>query len=373
MATAVRMWLFINTVSFSLHSFGSMANLSTGEKLNALNHITSRLAVGKKIILHHDPDLPSDVLNAAMTLPGIKNVPRVSLTCSHSCNAYIDMEVNNKLIQRGRTSRTIHIFLFIKHKPKHLELLCSSWTPRYLVLYSLVQVNNTSVLGDAALVGVEKLVLITEDDRRKKTHPPSLFVYTTLPFSSKSTIFLGEWTPQRFPTLETLLVDRYPTFEGHIFEIASWVGEMPFIYQRNSTERVEGVSIELVNSLALVLNFTYTLIDKPPDSKIGNRNNGSWDGLFGLIQRREKVFSINNIYLSAERAMFFDASVPCWQDGYGVFLLTPEPLPKWMSVYRTFNPAVWVLIVVSLSVTTLFLYLQVSHVQLILFIRTINH
>lgn len=368
MHIAGKTWLFINTFIFSLYSFGSMANLSTRERLNALVHITSRLAVGKKIILHHDPDLPSDVLNTVLTLPGMKNVPRVSMTYSHSCNANFNMQVNNKLIKSGRTSRTIHIFLFIKHNPKHLELLCSSWTPRYLVLYSFVQVNNTSVLGDPALVGVEKLVLITEDDRRKKIHRPSLFVYTTLPFSSKLHSFLGEWTPQRFPTLETLLVDRYPTFEGHTFEIASWVGEMPFIYQRNSTERVEGVSIELVNSLALVLNFTYTLIDKPPDSKFGNRNNGSWDGLFGLIQRREKVFSINNLYLSAERAMFFDASVPCWQDGYGVFLLTPEPLPKWMSVYRTFNPAVWVLIVASLSVTTLFLYLQVWHAQSIIFI-----
>lgn len=362
MPSSVKTWLFANSILFSFFSLGSMANLTTGNTLNGLDHLTSRLAVGKNIILHHEPGLPSEVLNAVMTLPGMKNVPRVSMNCSYSCNTCNKMRVNKRLKESGRTFTTIHIFLFIEHKPKHLELLCNSWTPRYLVLYSLAQVNNLGVLGDAALVGVEKLVLITEDNRRK-IYPPSLFAYTTLPFSSTLPVCLGEWTPQRFPTLEALLVDRYPTFEGHTFEIASWVGEMPFVYKRESTERVEGVSIELVNSLALVLNFTYTLIDKPPDSKFGNKNNGSWDGLFGLIQRHEKAFSINNLYLSAERAMFFEASVPCWQDGYGVFLKKLEPLPTWMSVYRTFSPGVWVLIVASLSVTTLFLYLQVRCTQ----------
>lgn len=353
----------MNTVFFSLHSLGLMANLSTEEKLIALDTIASRLAVGMKIVVHHEPGLPLTLLQAVAALPGMKSVPRVSLSCSRSCSAYARMQVDDRFRQSERASRTLHILLFLNHKPKLFELLCSSWAPKHLVLYSLAQVDSKSVLGDTALVGVEKLVLVTEENGTKISELPSLVVYTIQPFSSRVPKFLGEWSQQRFTTLETILVDRYPTFEGHTFEVASWIGEMPYIYRRDSNERAEGVSVELLSCLASKLNFTYTLIEKPSDSAYGKRINGSWNGIFGLLQRREKAFSINNLYLTDERATSFDASVPCWQDGYGVFLQTPEPLPKWMSVYRTFSPGVWGLIVTFLAVATVFLYTQVRRAR----------
>lgn len=170
---------FMNVFVFSLHSFGLMTVMGSREKVIALNHITSRLALGKMIILHHDPDVPADVLNTVMASPGMQDVPLVALECNSS---YFKMQVYSKIKQSGSTSRTIHIFLFLKHKPKLIKFLCSSWAPRYLVLYSLAQVDNTSVLREAALDRVEKLVLIAEDSSRKQLQFPSLVVYTIFPF-----------------------------------------------------------------------------------------------------------------------------------------------------------------------------------------------
>lgn len=356
--------LFMIVFILSKYSLRTAAKLSTDGRLIALNSLISILSHDENIILHHHSSLPTDMMQEVMALPGMRNVPRMSMTYSHNCSTdiYTGKHINVKLKHFLGTSKTIHILIFLSYEPKLLELLCTSWSPKQLVLYSLARVNITSVLGDLALVSVEKLVLITEEDGEKYKHP-RLVVYTLLPFSTKGPKYLGEWNPHYFSTLETLLVNRYPTFEGHKFKVASWVGEMPFVYRRHPNEIVQGVSVELLNCLASVLNFTYTLMEKPPDSKFGNRHNGSWDGLFGMIQRREKEFSINNLYLSAERAIYFDASVPCWQDGYGVFLLKPKLLPKWMSVYRTFTHTVWGFTVAFLAVATAFLYLQVRHAQ----------
>ncbi|KAK8383856.1 hypothetical protein O3P69_015950 [Scylla paramamosain] len=98
---------------------------------------------------------------------------------------------------------------------------------------------------------------------------------------------------------------------------------MPFIYRRGPDQPVVGVSTEMLNYLASVLNFTFDLLEEPPDLKIGQRIN-----------------------------------VPCWQDGYGVFLRHPESLPKWVSAYRTFVPHVWALVLASLAITTVFFYAQ---------------
>lgn len=350
----------VETFLLLVHLCGVSTNSNRKEKLNALDDILSGPASRKEMILHHDPALNIETLQAIKELQGVKNVPHISLASGHRCITHSE-EKDNRFQLIGRTSNTIHIFLFIDYKPKLMKDLCSCWTPQNLLLYSLAPVNATTVLQAEALVQVKKVALITEKVSERKYQIPLFAVYTLLPYFSRVPVFLGEWNPQKFTTLQTFLIDRYPNFEGYKFEIASWVGEMPFIYRRGSDQPIEGVSIEMLHCLAAVLNFTFTLMEEPPDLRIGRRTNGSWDGLFGMVYRVEKDFTINNIYLLGERTVFFAASVPCWQDGYGVFLRQPETLPKWVRVYRTFTPLVWALVFIFLAITTLFLYVQVSN------------
>ena len=355
----MRTTFFAESLLLLLHSSAASTHLNIEGRLNPLDDILAGPASRKQVFLHHDPALPTDTLHAIKALQGVRNIPQVSFASHHNCTTRSKTQ-STSLQLHGATSSAIHILIFLDYKPKLLQDLCSCWTPSNLLLYSLVQVNVEIVLEAEVLVRVTRLALITDKHSPRKYEAPVFVVYTQLPFSSSGHVFLGEWSLQKFSALETFLINRYPNFEGYKFEIASWVGEMPFIYRRGPDQPVVGVSIEMLHCLSSVLNFTYTLLEKPHDSKIGETVNGSWDGLFGLVYRMEKQFTINNIYLSGERTSFFDASVPCWQDGYGVFLRQPETLPKWASVYRTFTLLVWSLIFTFIVIITLFLYVQVS-------------
>ncbi|MPC79452.1 hypothetical protein E2C01_073980 [Portunus trituberculatus] len=237
----------------------------------------------------------------------------------------------------------------LQGKPDLLQILLSSWTPKNLLLFSLGVTKAAAILGHEALNQVEHLALITElVNETQVLSSPTLVVYTLLSFLSEVPVLLGEWDTELFVSWRDLFVDRFSSFYGFQFELL-WLTERPFTYQMDAEEPVQGISVKMLKSLSPVLNFTYTL----------TKGTRPWSNLLAVLYNREKHFSINNLYLSLERSLLLDASVPCWHDNYRIFLLNPKLLPKWMSIYNNFTHHVWIAIVMCLVAATLFLYLKV--------------
>ncbi|KAK8389186.1 hypothetical protein O3P69_020868 [Scylla paramamosain] len=100
----------------------------------------------------------------------------------------------------------------------------------------------------------------------------------------------------------------------------------------------DGVEVEMLNTLAANLNFTFDLTTKPPDEKWGYFENGSWTGMLGMVYNGDKNFTVNYFGYTNKRIEDFDASVSYWMEGFGLALLKPQPFPKWRSVYYPFTP-----------------------------------
>ena len=112
--------------------------------------------------------------------------------------------------------------------------------------------------------------------------------------------------------------------------------------------------------IAANLNFTYNLTIYPPDLNWGDFENGSWTGLLGMVHSGDKNFTVNYFGFTSERIEAFDATVSYWNEGFGVALLTPSPLPKWRSIYYPFMPLVWASVLATFAVAVILMYLQVS-------------
>uniref|UniRef100_A0A0P4VWB7 Ionotropic glutamate receptor L-glutamate and glycine-binding domain-containing protein n=1 Tax=Scylla olivacea TaxID=85551 RepID=A0A0P4VWB7_SCYOL len=234
----------------------------------------------------------------------------------------------------------------------------SSPQPRNMLLFSLGSSLDASVLRDEALSGVEKLTLIGHLSAEADRGSDALGVYTVLPFSSGVRL-LGPWERESFSRWEALFPDRFPSFQGYTFHIASRLKDEPFFFPsvKDPLKR-NGVGLDMMECLSAKLNFSYTATNNSPDSKWGASSNGVWDGVLGMVHRREKNFTINSFLLDINRSRDFDFSTPIHIDGFGVYLRSPDPLPNWMSFAKVFQGSVWLAVLFAFLASTCFTLLR---------------
>ena len=109
----------------------------------------------------------------------------------------------------------------------------------------------------------------------------------TLPIQS---ISIGQWTETKgliFTKIHKWY--RRSNLLGHTFEITTLV-EAPYITKiefdsKTGKCNMEGSYADLLNLYAKTLNFTYTYVP-PPDNAWGSlQNDGTWNGMVGLVQK----------------------------------------------------------------------------------------
>ncbi|XP_063866948.1 glutamate receptor U1-like [Scylla paramamosain] len=227
-----------------------------------------------------------------------------------------------------------------------------------MLLFSLESSLDASVLRDEALSGVEKLTLIGHLSVEADRGSDALGVYTVLPFCSGVRL-LSPWERESFSRWEALFPDRFPSFQGYTFHIASRLKDEPFFFPsvKDPLKR-NGVGLDMMECLSAKLNFSYTATNNSPDSKWGASSNGVWDGVLGMVHRREKNFTINSFLLDINRSRDFDFSTPIHIDGFGVYLRSPDPLPNWMSFAKVFQGSVWLAVLFAFLASTCFTLLR---------------
>uniref|UniRef100_A0A0P4WER3 Ionotropic glutamate receptor L-glutamate and glycine-binding domain-containing protein n=1 Tax=Scylla olivacea TaxID=85551 RepID=A0A0P4WER3_SCYOL len=322
-------------------------------QLQVLGEVVFGPARGMSLALHLDTSLPADLRQAVLSVEAVRRTPHLALNLS------LNPSHGLRSSSFSSSSSMLHVVLWLTPSSDLLQALWLHWKPHNLLLFSLGSSLGADVLRDEALSGVEKLTLIGHLFAEENRGSSSLGVFTVMPFSSSDVKFLGPWERESFSGWEALFPDRFPSFEGYTFYIASRIVDEPFFYSNASDPlKGDGVCEEMVQSLSAKLNFTYTTTIDSPDSKWGAFFNGSWDGLLGMLQRREKNFTINILYSSYDRNKAFDMSVSFHTDGYGAFLPQPAPLPLWTSLVRPFGSSVWFAVFVSLLAAILVTKLQ---------------
>ncbi|XP_033761104.1 glutamate receptor-like [Pecten maximus] len=132
----------------------------------------------------------------------------------------------------------------------------------------------------------------------------------------------------------------------------------PFMdrYEVNGTRVYFGFCQDLLDELASQLNFTYVMTE-PADKEWGfMRDNGSWTGMIGELQREEVDMMIAPASIQAGREMVMDFTHPYYFDTSTILMKRPDPnKTKWRTLIDPFADIVHMCIWITLSLAALVL------------------
>ncbi|XP_066984772.1 glutamate receptor ionotropic, kainate glr-3-like [Macrobrachium rosenbergii] len=105
-----------------------------------------------------------------------------------------------------------------------------------------------------------------------------------------------------------------------------WSPWVSITEEPNGTLTSSGIAVGFLNTIASVMNFTYTVI-KPLDGEWGRElGNGSFSGMIGMCQRKEVDIALGPFVMSWDRYQAADFSTTIHFDQYGI--LVPRPVPE---------------------------------------------
>lgn len=136
----------------------------------------------------------------------------------------------------------------------------------------------------------------------------------------------------------------------------------PEYSQSNKYRNYWGYEIEMLKSIAPILNFTYT-IENPPDGKWGHvEPDGRWNGLVYHVSQDFVDLVICDVFIVYGRQQVFDGTI-AFDEDYMVFS-APQPslLPKYLALVYPFQLLTWILLSVSVFVFS-FLFFVVSRIE----------
>ncbi|MPC65235.1 Glutamate receptor ionotropic, delta-1 [Portunus trituberculatus] len=301
-----------------------------------LEEVVSGPFLGRPLVMYLD--LAFGLSASLMARPTLRDVHLVLVDLKAPGGAWCQRQTTEVL----QTEGMVHLALLGPNSRRFFEDLAAAecrWRPAYLLLVDAWG-GSPDLLTDAAFERVEWLALLTTRD--SPSVPPSVVIYSLFPFAQQSQVRqTGVWDANT--SLTHLFVDRFPSFEGYQFQLATWLDDNPYLYQ--TTEDLEGkadgLQVEMLDALGHALNFTYTLTKEPPDLMWGDLEDEAWTGMLGMVHRGEKNFTVNFFGYSLDKTHAFDASSSYWMEGFGLTLLAPPPLPRWRAAYYPFQTSVW--------------------------------
>ncbi|XP_047527769.1 glutamate receptor ionotropic, delta-2 [Vanessa atalanta] len=185
------------------------------------------------------------------------------------------------------------------------------------------------------------------------------FDLSTVPFPNPiKGIFISRrvdtWSGQ-FHYSRDLFADKTGNLNGEVLNVV-YFNHLPsvVVMKLNGTNKVGGVEIEILNTLAKKMNFVHNLYE-PMDSYIhkwGQKNsNGSYSGLLGEVVSGQADLALGNLQYTPYHLELLDLSNPytsqCWT------FLTPEALSdnSWKTLILPFNLYMWIAVLLVLLVT----------------------
>ncbi|XP_042208155.1 glutamate receptor ionotropic, kainate 5-like isoform X2 [Homarus americanus] len=330
---------------------------NTVHYLKVLEEMLQGPLAGWGVVLYLDPDLEVQVLDQLLTFPAFQDSPHVLVDLGSD----VDLWSKDQPAPVLRGARVIHIVVFKEDPRPYFDTISLQWNPKYLMLFSLANKTFQNILLGNAFQRSQNLVLIERFSPRSSEMTPTARVSTSFPFSKdEKMILIGTWNSSIYSKIENIFVDRFPSFEDYKFHLATWFDDIPFLYQKENAPvgTGDGITVKMLDTIAEVLDFNYTLTVEPPDGAWGSLVNGSWTGMLGMVHRHEKNFTVSTMPLTANRIEDFDAGVWYWTEGFGLNMMTPAPLAKWQATYYPFMPSVWITIGATFAVVVLTMALQ---------------
>ncbi|XP_071533860.1 LOW QUALITY PROTEIN: glutamate receptor ionotropic, kainate 2-like [Panulirus ornatus] len=229
-----------------------------------------------------------------------------------------------QLIQMVSEARTV------RQSSRCVTVVVVSDDPAFLATFAQFSLKGRLLIWSTRLLVVTRLPLPELRDLHKifamnnamllmvndATGSPRCVAYVHLPYSTdaRQPLRLASWTPARGLILAThlpLFPDKFDKFSSRPKLVVAAEHAEPDVVlvpeaSTNSSPLFTGPLINLLNILAKAMNFTYSYV-RPPDGAWGIKmDNGSWNGMVGLVGRKEAEFGLGPFDITAPRTEVVD-------------------------------------------------------------------
>ncbi|XP_045615620.1 probable glutamate receptor [Procambarus clarkii] len=134
-----------------------------------------------------------------------------------------------------------------------------------------------------------------------------------------------------------------------------WVPWVRAVEHDNGTFTLDGPMDNLLQTLALKLDFQYELVH-PPDRVWGIlTRDGNWTGMLGMLQREEVEIALGPFGVSRARETVCDFSEPIYVDSYAILTTRPRLESDWSGFLKPFTSNVWLLVLMASVITCVML------------------
>lgn len=164
----------------------------------------------------------------------------LSVVTSENVEKWIQFQKNENLLE----SPVIHMFFMDDgFETLIFESMKHDWNPKYLIIINLGSASASYLFENESLSGIRYIVLV-----QNVSILSNLTLFSYEPFSeSNKLVILGEWSRHGFSTIDDLFPDRFPSFGGHEFQIASWNLDHPYLYRYPDNNGTwDGVAMEML-------------------------------------------------------------------------------------------------------------------------------
>ncbi|KAK4314826.1 hypothetical protein Pmani_013912 [Petrolisthes manimaculis] len=163
------------------------------------------------------------------------------------------------------------------------------------------------------------------------------------PTFTTTTTTTTSWAPN--------LLNQYRSFDGRILKVSAndnWpffgLKSLPDGGDGAGDEPDTGIDVQIINTLALYLNFTYE-VRRPSDGQWGNPlDNGTITGMIGEVAKRVAHLAICEITITRKREGVIDFSTPYYLDSITVISRTPQLRSRALAAFSPFTAQVWLCI-----------------------------
>nr|XP_027214757.1 glutamate receptor ionotropic, kainate 1-like [Penaeus vannamei] len=163
---------------------------------------------------------------------------------------------------------------------------------------------------------------------------------------------VNRWHRGAFTSASDLFPDKVSDLKGATIKIVTF-GFAPHVVNREEGLQKYGRDVELIQTLAQVLNFSASFREPPRGELWGAKlENGSWTGLVGALARNEGQLGVANIFLSDNnnRRLVQDFTQPYDADMSCFMARSAPPLPRWQSLALPFTFEVWMAVLLGVLV-----------------------
>uniref|UniRef100_A0AC35U4L6 PBPe domain-containing protein n=1 Tax=Rhabditophanes sp. KR3021 TaxID=114890 RepID=A0AC35U4L6_9BILA len=96
--------------------------------------------------------------------------------------------------------------------------------------------------------------------------------------------------------------------------------EEPFVMRANTSLGYEGFCIDLLQEMAIILNFTWTILEVKDGAYGVEDESGRWNGVIGMLQRHEADLSVSAVTITYSRSSVVDFTLPFMHLGIAILL-----------------------------------------------------